>query len=281
MGDSDRRQGDGSVRTPSPIFVIGDVHGQLAKLIGLLREAGLIGPDGGWAGGASVLWLIGDLVDRGPDGAAVIALAMRLQREAAAAGGRVGALFGNHDGLLVAAYRFGETPGTGPDGTFLGEWQANGGEAGDLERLTDEQVAWLTSLPAMAQEGEHLLVHADALFYTYHGRTIAEVNQAFASILHGDDRTAWDCLLADFAEHRAFIGGEAGAARAAAFLLLYGGSQIVHGHSPISSITGQPPATVTGALIYADGLCVDVDGGMYRGGPGFVYRLPVLAGERQ
>ncbi len=27
-------------------------------------------------------------------------------------------------------------------------------------------------------------------------------------------------------------------------------------------------------FIYANGLCVNVDGGMYLGGPGFVYRLP-------
>jgi hypothetical protein len=258
----------------SPIYVIGDVHGQLEKLTGLLRGAGLIGPARKWTGGDSTLWLIGDLVDRGPDGVAVIELAMRLQREAAAAGGRVGVLFGNHDGLLVAAYRFGATPGTGPNGNFLAEWQANGGEAGDLARLSDEQVAWLTSLPAMTREGDRLLVHADAIFYTRYGWTIDAVNRAFASVLRSDDAAAWDCLLAAFAEHRAFIGGESGIARAAAFLRRYGGGQIVHGHSPISSITRQPPATVTGALIYATGLCVDVDGGMYRGGPGFVYRLP-------
>ena len=265
--------GDTLPITHHPIFVIGDVHGQLEKLIGLLREAGLIGADWGWCGGTSVLWLIGDLVDRGPDGVAVIALAMRLQREAAAAGGRVSVLFGNHDGLLAAAYRFGDTPGAGPNGTFLGEWQANGGEASDLERLSDAQVDWLTSLPAMMLEGDRLLVHADALFYAHYGRTIAEVNRAFQGILRSDDPVGWDCLLADFTEHRAFIDGEAGLARAAAFLGWYGGRQIVHGHSPISSITRQPPATVTRALVYADGLCIDVDGGMYRGGPGFVYRL--------
>jgi len=27
--------------------------------------------------------------------------------------------------------------------------------------------------------------------------------------------------------------------------------------------------------VYAGGLCVNVDSGMYLGGPGFVYRLPV------
>jgi hypothetical protein len=83
--------------------------------------------------------------------------------------------------------------------------------------------------------------------------------------------------MEEFTEHRAYIDGELGMARAAAFLELFGGRQIVHGHSPISSITRQPPSEIREALVYAGGLCVDVDGGMYRGGPGFVYRLPNTA----
>jgi len=35
---------------------------------------------------------------------------------------------------------------------------------------------------------------------------------------------------------------------------------------------GRPDDQVTEPLVYAGGLCVNVDGGMYRGGPGFVYR---------
>jgi hypothetical protein len=260
----------------SDVFVVGDVHGQLEKLVVLLREAELIGPDLAWRGADSTLWLMGDLVDRGPDGIGVIELAMRLQREAAAAGGPVGVLFGNHDGLLIAASRFGATPISDPGSTFLSEWQFNGGEARDLERLTPEHVCWLTALPAMAHVGEHLLVHADALFYAGYGRTIDDVNRAFAAILQSGDPVRWDRLLSEFSEHRAFIDGEAGAACAAAFLDWFGGRQIVHGHSPISTITREPPSEVHQALVYADGLCVDVDGGMYRGGPGFVYRLPPL-----
>jgi hypothetical protein len=259
----------------SVVHVVGDVHGQLEKLVALLREAELIGADWSWHGADSTLWLMGDLVDRGPDGIAVVELAMRLQREAAQAGGRLGVLFGNHDGLLVAAARFGEIPGTGPAGTFLAEWQANGGEARDLEGLRPEHICWLTNLPAMACEGDHLLVHADALFYSAYGRTVEEVNQAFTAVVQSDDPLQWDRLLDEFSEHRAFI-GSSGEELAAAFLRLFGGCQIVHGHSPISSITRQPPSEIREALVYANGLCVDVDGGMYRGGAGFVYRLPSL-----
>jgi hypothetical protein len=45
---------------------------------------------------------------------------------------------------------------------------------------------------------------------------------------------------------------------------------LIHGHTPINKITGEP---ATEALVYAGGLCVNVDGGLYRGGEGFVYQL--------
>src|SRR5690242_8301691 len=91
----------------APLFIIGDVHGQLEKLIRLLRGAGLVGKDLAWSGGGKRLWLLGDYVDRGPDGIGVLELVMRLQGEAARAGGEVGALLGNHDVLLLSARRFG------------------------------------------------------------------------------------------------------------------------------------------------------------------------------
>ncbi|HEX9439253.1 MAG TPA: serine/threonine protein phosphatase, partial [Roseiflexaceae bacterium] len=56
----------------------------------------------------------------------------------------------------------------------------------------------------------------------------------------------------------------------------FGGRQIVHGHTPISSMRRCLPEEVVEPLVYAGGLCVNVDGGMYLGGPGFVYQVPVL-----
>ena len=77
----------------SAVHVIGDVHGQLEKLRDLLRGAELIRKDKDqnetWSGGDSTLWLMGDLVDHGPDGIGAVELVMRLQQQAAWAGGRV------------------------------------------------------------------------------------------------------------------------------------------------------------------------------------------------
>ncbi len=257
-----------------PTFVLGDPHGQFEQVTGLLRDAGLLDASGSWSGAGSTLWLMGDLVDRGPGGVETVALAMRLQREAAHAGGRADTLLGNHDALLLSAYRFGDRPCSGSGGTFRAAWESNGGEARDFEGITPDQARWLASLPAMARAGAHLLMHADAMLYEGYGQSIDEVNQTISALLASDDAERWDRLLDEFSEHRAFVGGAAARARAEAMLKRYGGSRIVHGHSPIQAMPGVQAGDERQAFIYADGHCIDVDGGMYKGGPGFVHRLP-------
>jgi hypothetical protein len=254
----------------SAVHVTGDVHGHVAKLRDLLRRAKLIDDEANWTGGDSRLWFVGDLVNHGPDGIGAIELVMRLEAQAAKTGGSVATLLGNHDVLLLAAAKLGnqEAPGSGK--TFRTIWEGSGGVAQDLERLTDEHVAWLGTRPLMAREGGHLLLHADAPFYARFGGSIAETNDAIAGLLCGDDATRWARLLEAFGEHGAFVATVGGNSEADAFLRRFGGEQIVHGHTPISKMTGQPAEAVTEPLLYAGGRCLDVDAGMYLGGPGFV-----------
>jgi hypothetical protein len=260
------------------VHVIGDVHGELAKLRELLRGAELIRTDNDetatWSGGESTLWLMGDLVDHGPDGIGAVELVMRLQQQAAGFGGRVQVLLGNHDVLLLAAHRFGARPIPGSEKTCLDYWQENGGQETDLQRITPDHVRWLSGLPAMAREGDHLLAHADALLYTRYGESIEQVNQSITDVLQSDDISSWDRLLDEFCEHRAFVDATTGAERARAFLHHFGGRQLVHGHTPVAKLTGQPPEAVREPLLYAGDQCLDVDPGMYLGGAGFIYRLP-------
>lgn len=258
------------------IHVLGDIHGQRQKLLDLLRGAGLIDKDEVWSGADSTLWVMGDMVDHGPDGIGSVELVMRLQEQSLKTGGRLQVLLGNHDVLLLAAHRFGRRPVPGLDKTFHDHWQESGGVAHDLERITPYHVQWLSDLPAMGRQGEHLLVHADARFYTGYGRSIDEVNQAIRQVLQSADAAGWHRLLDDFGEHRAFVDSTTGSAHAESFLACFGGHQIVHGHTPVTKMTGQPAEAVREALLYAGGRCLDVDPGMYLGGPGFVYRLPSL-----
>ena len=260
-----------------PVFVFGDVHGQHERMRALLREAGLLDRADHWSGRAAALWFIGDFFDRGPDGVGAVETVMRLQGEAAAAGGRVGALLGNHEPLILAAARFPRALTSNRVWTFRDAWERNGGLARDLAALTPEHAAWLTALPAMARVGERLLIHADSLLYRDYGATIPEVNAAIRALLLRDDLVAWDRLLVRFSDREAF--NERNPRRAAnvtQLLETFGGCQIIHGHTPIARVTGFAPETIDGPYRYADGRCVNVDGGMYLGGPGFVYRLTVV-----
>lgn len=255
------------------MYVIGDVHGQFEKLIGVLQRQELVGPNRQWIGGAAQLWFLGDYFDRGPDGIAVIELIITLQHQAAEQGGHVGALIGNHDVLTLAAHHFGDQPSGGPGGTFLASWQANGGNERDLTRLSDQHIEWVKSLPAMALVDDCLMAHADATFYQVYGRTIPAVNHTIRSILNSDNAAAWDLLLDYFSQRRAFRDGEMGQARVSRFMGVYGGNRFIHGHTPICKLTGQKPEDITSPLIYAGGLAIDVDPGMYLGGPGFAAEL--------
>ncbi len=60
---------------------------------------------------------------------------------------------------------------------------------------------------------------------------------------------------------------------AADYLRTFGARRLVHGHTPIGYVGRDLPARITQPWIYADGLCVNVDGGMFLGEPGFLYEL--------
>jgi hypothetical protein len=257
-----------------PTFIIGDLHGQYEKVIELLRRSSLVDGNLAWAGSDATLCFMGDYCDRGPDGLACIDLVMRLQQEARMARGQVIALSGNHEPLLLAAYHFGDQVFAESAESFWQSWKRNGGLDADLAGLTGEHLAWLTSLPAMVRTSDRLLIHADALFYADMGDSIATVNRVFAGVLHSREPALWDSLLYAFSDRMAFFGEQTlGATFASIFLSTFGGRQIVHGHTPISYLTRQPASQVVAPFVYADGLCVDVDGGMFLGGSGFVYEL--------
>jgi hypothetical protein len=258
-------------------YIIGDTHGQLDTLKRLLQAAGIVDERLAWTAGDAALWFMGDFFDRGPDGIGAVDLVMQLQAQAHAAGGRVQALLGNHDVLILAVARFGARKIGSPSGSFVADWRRNGGQATDLDRLTQRHIEWLTQMPALALHEERLLAHADATFYKNYGRTVAEVNSTLRELLHGYDAHAWDRLLEAFSERMTFTSGrQYGAMELAQTLGLFGGKQLIHGHTPISYMRGVQPESVTEPFVYQGGRCVNVDGGIYYGGPGFVYTLPPL-----
>jgi hypothetical protein len=81
------------------VVAVADVHGAHSALVEILAATGLIDAEAHWTGGATHLVSLGDVIDRGPDSRAVLDLLMRLQDEAAAAGGRVHVVLGNHEAM--------------------------------------------------------------------------------------------------------------------------------------------------------------------------------------
>jgi hypothetical protein len=81
------------------VVAIGDLHGDYGHFVRILRspKVRLIDEDLHWTGGRTHLVQIGDVMDRGDHAKEIFDLLMRLEKEAAAAGGMVHVLLGNHE----------------------------------------------------------------------------------------------------------------------------------------------------------------------------------------
>ncbi len=89
------------------VVAVSDVHGAYKALTATLAKAGVLDEELGWNGGATHLVITGDILDRGPDSRKVMDLFMRLEGEAADAGGRVHLLLGNHEVMnLIGDLRY-------------------------------------------------------------------------------------------------------------------------------------------------------------------------------
>ena len=90
-----------STSGPSKIVAVGDVHGELDALQEILCHAGILGDQGQWVGGSTIVVQTGDVIDRGPDSVGVYKLLKKLQLEAPRTGGAVVRLLGNHELALL------------------------------------------------------------------------------------------------------------------------------------------------------------------------------------
>lgn len=270
--------------TSEQLWVVGDVHGALHTLRGLLRRAGLTDAHGLWQGGSAHLVFLGDYMDRGEDGAGTVRLVRTLQRQARQSGGRVDALLGNHEVMLLAAVKFAAHDPHDELG-FAYNWKRNGGQDSDLERLEPADLAWMRRRPAMLRVGPWLMQHADSLFYLHFGRRIPEVNAAMAARLTSPDPMDWRECISLFTTRLAFQ-GDSGREQAQQLLGTYQAQRLVHGHTPVSAMfkpSGLAPGSASRPLprLYAGNLCLNVDSGMaYQERAGFMVRLSPQGVER-
>lgn len=90
---------------PERVVAIGDLHGDLQQTRRALRLAGAIDAADRWIGGRLIVIQTGDQIDRGDDDRTILDLLEELRKQAAAAGGEVIALLGNHE-IMNAALDF-------------------------------------------------------------------------------------------------------------------------------------------------------------------------------
>ena len=89
-----------TVSNVDSLYIMGDTHGEYDNFLLTLRNAKLIDENHRWIGGRKQLALAGDLMDRGEDVTRLLWFVYGLEREAAAAGGRVHTVLGNHETMV-------------------------------------------------------------------------------------------------------------------------------------------------------------------------------------
>ncbi len=197
---------------PRRTLVIGDIHGCAATLRRLVNDRLRPLP-------ADRIYLLGDLIDRGPDSKGVLDFIFELRES----GLTIGSIRGNHEEMCLQAV---------DDHYYLGLWCANGGLAtltsfqsdgpGDIPpRYRD----FMGSLPHYILLDDFVIVHAGLNFDTPHP-------------LEDTESMLW--TRSDFVDSR-FIGGR----------------RLICGHTPVTR--NRLEASLAGSKIMLDNGCIFTD----------------------
>lgn len=85
------------VKKTDSIYVVGDVHGRYDEMIHLLKKSKVVDNDLNWTAGSAHIVFLGDIFDRGNDVTKVLWFIYSLEDKAAAKGGKVHLVLGNHE----------------------------------------------------------------------------------------------------------------------------------------------------------------------------------------
>lgn len=221
----------GEATPDQEIVVIGEVQGAANTVAAFLQHLDLIDSENRWSGGNTILIQTGDLIDDGEHVRAALDLFMRLQEEAAAAGGQVIVLMGNHEALNILGELRGVNPlayqsFSGPDSESRqrqvweewSTWRAERAEAIGEAFETDSEAeqkwfaahplgwveyvesmgpdgiygAWLRSLPVAVEINDVLFVHG-GVHQEIEDRKVESINRRAAEEIERFD------------EHKAFM----------------------------------------------------------------------------
>ncbi len=135
------------------IAVLSDIHGQYDLLVRLLRANALIDAQDRWAYGTGTLVIAGDVFDRGPRVTEAFWLLYGLQQQAAAAGGAVHFVLGNHETMVL----YDDLRYVNPK--YLRSAQLLGRSYPQLYGTDSVIGQWLRTRPALLRIGDTLFLH--------------------------------------------------------------------------------------------------------------------------
>jgi hypothetical protein len=142
------------------IVVVGDAHGAYDQFVDVLRAAEIIDAKKKWIGGTAHLVQTGDVLDRGNDSRKILDLLRALAPEAAAAGGAVHELLGNHEEMrMVSDFRYtskGEFAAfTTSQSASLREQVADSAPPDARQALMEDPLGMIEMVRAFAPSGEY------------------------------------------------------------------------------------------------------------------------------
>ncbi|MDR6696094.1 metallophosphoesterase [Stenotrophomonas sp. 1337] len=135
------------------IVAVSDIHGQYALLVRLLRANRVIDTQDRWALGTDTLVIAGDVFDRGPQVTEAFWLLYGLQQQAAAAGGAVHFVLGNHETMVL----YDDLRYVNPK--YLRSAQLLGRSYPQLYGADSVIGQWLRTRPVLLQIGDTLFLH--------------------------------------------------------------------------------------------------------------------------
>jgi hypothetical protein len=152
------------------IVAVGDIHGDYDQFVKILRVAKIIDDKNKWIAGKTHVVQTGDILDRAPDSRKAMDLLMGLEEQAAKEGGRVHALIGNHEAMVLLRELVYVHPG---------EYAAFGGKEGFLEALSPKGKygKWIIGHNAVIRINDVLFAHG-GIAPTYADKPLEKINQA-------------------------------------------------------------------------------------------------------
>jgi hypothetical protein len=157
---------------PERLLVTSDLEGNIDVLVRLLRSQKIVDDDLAWTFGEGHLVVLGDTVDRGNYATQCLWLIYKLEAEAAAAGGAVHMILGNHEAMNLA----GDDRYLAPK--YLWLLEETGLKIDQLFSADSELGRWLRSKNSIGRIGDQLFVHGGISPQVLkRGFSIDEINQ--------------------------------------------------------------------------------------------------------